>query len=167
MSEAAASAFAIGEDAGYIASGAPRSGQDVNDHVYAWTCLPEGDAQDRVPSSSKRTTGVVLLAPLADERKSSLRPMVEIARALAGAGVAALRIDYRGTGDSGGNARNVSLESMTADAVAAAGWMRDEIGCREVVLVGLRLGAAVAILAAKDARAHALVLVEPVVKGAT
>ncbi len=187
MSEAAASSSSIVEDAGYIASapkqrpdgpcgaaeesgrasglsrsvsksllrGAPRTGGD--EHVYAWTCRPKGEPG----------TGVVMLAPLADERKSSLRPMVEIARALAAVGLASVRIDYRGTGDSGGDSRNVSLESMTADVVAAAGWLRDELGCREVALVGLRLGAAVAVLAAEDARAHALVLVEPVVKGAS
>lgn len=112
-------------------------------------------------------TGCVLLAPLADERKSSIRAMVEIARALAASGIAALRIDYRGTGDSSGNSLETSLASMTEDAAAAADYLRKECGCGKVALAGLRLGGAVALLAAAQAGADAVVMIEPVVDGGT
>jgi len=109
--------------------------------------------------------GVVLLSPLAEERKSSLRALVEIARDLA-PGLVVLRIDFRGTGDSSGCSEEMTLDSMVEDAVAAAEWLRESYGCRTVCLCGLRLGASVALLAADRARAEALVLVEPVVSGA-
>ncbi len=109
--------------------------------------------------------GVVLLSPLAEERKSSLRALVEIARDLA-PGLIVLRIDFRGTGDSSGTSEQMTLDSMVEDAVAAADWLRESFDCRTVCLCGLRLGAAVALLAADRARAEALVLVEPVVSGA-
>ncbi len=112
-----------------------------------------------------RGAGCVLLAPLADERKSSLRAIVEIARSLAAHGITALRLDYRGAGDSSGTSLGMTLASMTEDAAAAAGHLRDECGCGKVALAGVRLGGAVAVLAAESARADALVLVEPVVEG--
>ena len=125
--------------------------------VYAFLSMP----------AEPRSAGCVLLAPLADERKSSLRPMVEMARTLASAGIAALRIDYRGTGDSSGTSLDTTLASMTEDTVAAANYMRNECGCAKVALLGLRLGGAVALPAAARAGADAVVMVEPVVDGGT
>ncbi len=109
--------------------------------------------------------GCVLLAPLADERKSSLRSMVEVARALALGGITAIRIDYRGMGDSSGSSLETTLASMTEDAVAAADYLRSDCDCEKVALVGLRLGGAVALLAQESARADAVVMIEPVVAG--
>jgi len=107
----------------------------------------------------------VVLGPLAEEKKSSLRALVEICRALASAGMAAMRIDFRGTGDSPGCSEDVSLKSAVEDAVAAGREIKDACGCARVALVGLRFGAAAAVLAAGPAGADALVLVEPVVSG--
>ncbi|MHC5056630.1 MAG: serine aminopeptidase domain-containing protein [Planctomycetota bacterium] len=125
--------------------------------VYAFLSKP----------AEPRGAGCVLLAPLADERKSSLRSMVDVARGLAARGIAALRIDYRGTGDSSGTSVETTLASMTEDAAAGADYMRDECGCGKVALAGLRLGGAAALLAAERARADAIVMMEPVVDGAS
>ena len=110
--------------------------------------------------------GCVLLAPLADERKSSLRSMVEVARTLAASGIAALRVDYRGSGDSSGASNEMTLASMAEDAAAGAEYLRADCGCDKVALAGLRLGGAVALLAAERARADAVVMIEPVADGA-
>jgi len=141
------------EETGWIPSG-EGAGPDSG-HVYVFVARPEK------PSGA----GCVILAPLADERKSSLRPMVEVARSLAAAGIAAARIDYRGTGDSSGSSVDTTLESMAEDAVAAADHLRTSFGCRKVALAGLRLGGAVALLAAEKARADAVVMIEPVADG--
>ncbi|MHC4202775.1 MAG: serine aminopeptidase domain-containing protein [Planctomycetota bacterium] len=137
------------EESGYIPSS--------EGHVYGLLLQTEAAVDE--------ANGVVLLSPLAEERKSSLRALVETARDLA-PGLIVLRIDFRGTGDSSGSSEEMTLDSMVEDAVAAADWLRESFGCRTVCLCGLRLGAAVALLAADRSRAEALVLVEPVVSGA-
>jgi len=123
---------------------------------WSLLCLP----------AAPRGAGCVLLPPLADERKSSLRPMVEIARALADVGITALRIDYRGTGDSSGRSLDTTLSSMVEDALAAADHIRKDLGCERVALAGLRLGGSVALLAAQRARADSVVVMEAVNDGA-
>jgi len=135
------------EETGYVPSGAG--------WIYGFVSRPAGGA----------SAGVVLLGPFAEEKKSSLRPLAEIARALARAGFAALRVDFRGTGDSSGRSAELSLGSMVDDTCAAAGALRGEFGCGRVALAGLRLGASVALLAAGRSRPEALALVEPVVDG--
>jgi pimeloyl-ACP methyl ester carboxylesterase len=153
------------EESGYVPSG--------DGHLYGLLLQTEAavDAEGQAPRRVRPAlTGVegnavVLLSPFAEERKSSLRALVEIARDLAPASIV-LRIDFRGTGDSSGRSEEMTLDSMVADAVAAAEWLRESFGCRTVCLCGLRLGGAVALLAADRSRAEALVLVEPVVSGA-
>jgi alpha/beta superfamily hydrolase len=152
MPEAPAAAdvrASLREETGYVPSG--------NGHVYSFLCAPEGLAAG----------GVVILGPLAEEKKSSLRALVETARALAReAGLAALRIDFRGTGDSSGRSEGATLDTMAEDAVSASDWLSERLGRARVSLLGLRLGAAVAVLAAERAAPSRLVLVEPVVDGA-
>ena len=146
MSSTVAATAGAREESGWLSAGG----------LWSLLCLPAGPP----------VAGCVLLAPLADERKSSLRPMVEIARALAEDGIAALRIDYRGAGDSSGSSLETTLASMIEDAVAAADHLRNDLGCERVALAGLRLGGAVALLAAERARADAVVVMEAVVDGA-
>jgi len=146
MSGTVAATAGAREESGWLAGGG----------VFSLLCLP----------AEPRCAGCVLLAPLADERKSSLRPMVEIARVLAEDGIAALRIDYRGAGDSSGSSLETTLSSMTEDAVAAANHLGNDLGCEKIALAGLRLGGAVALLAAERARADAVVMLEAVVDGA-
>jgi len=138
------------EETGWVPSGTKSAG-----NAYAFLARPGR------PSGA----GCVLLAPLADERKSSLRSMVEVARTLAGRGIAALRIDYRGAGDSSGTSIETTLASMAEDAAAGAEYLRKRCGCDKVALAGLRLGGSVALLAAERARADAVVMIEPVVDG--
>ena len=137
------------EKAGYCPSG--------DGSIYCFVSMPAG---------SDSHVAVVLLGPFAEEKKSSLRPLVEMAREMAAAGLTAVRVDFRGTGDASGLSEELSVESMVEDALSAVGFARSECGAERVALVGLRLGGAVAVLAASRARANALVLVEPVVSGA-
>lgn len=48
-----------------------------------------------------------------------------VARQLADAGYASLRIDFRGSGDSGGNWEDTTFSGQIADAVAAIDWLKD------------------------------------------
>jgi pimeloyl-ACP methyl ester carboxylesterase len=84
---------------------------------------------------------------------------------LAAAGLHVLRFDYSGTGDSEGDSADVSLAQWTRDIATAVEEIRDISGVRRISLVGMRLGAALALRAAGDADIRELVLWEPVVSG--
>ena len=72
-----------------------------------------------------------------------------IAGRLAGMGVAVLRFDFTGLGHSGGEFGNTSFTSNVQDLIAAAAWLRTEIGAPEL-LVGHSLGGAAVIRAAAE-----------------
>ncbi len=70
-----------------------------------------------------------------------------ISRALAAQGIAALRFDFTGLGDSAGEFGNAGFVSNVADLVAAAHWMRANHGAPSL-LVGHSLGGTAALIAA-------------------
>jgi alpha/beta superfamily hydrolase len=115
-----------------------------------------GDAAARV---------VVFCAPFGEEKKCSYRTFVETARELAETGVAALRFDYFGTGDSDGHFSEFAPRRAIGDIAAAAVEARELAGTEHVVLLGLRLGGALALAAAKKAAASHVILWQPVLDG--
>ena len=120
------------------------------------------------PASAIRATAL-FFDPLLEERKTSQRPLVELARRLAEANVAVLRFDYGGCGDSSGDFAATSLRSMTCDALAAHAWLETRFPGIPRWLFGLRCGGALALsmatAAAKHERPYGLVLWEPVLDG--
>jgi len=147
-----ASPAKLTEESGYLPSPAGP--------IYCTTYRPDG-------GRAKPDAAVLLLGAFAEERKSSTTAMVVMARAFAREGIASARIDFRGTGDSGGSSRNLSFASMVDDTAAACGALPGELGCGKIILAGVRLGASVAVLSAHrlKSRLRALVLMEPVVSG--
>jgi pimeloyl-ACP methyl ester carboxylesterase len=143
----AAAPTATVEEAGYVPSG--------DGFVYVFAARP----------ASPAAAGAVILGPIAEEKRSSARALVDLARELASAGILAVRADWRGTGDSSGRSRDLALRSMVEDAASAAREVRSAAGVERLALVGLRLGALVSCLALDEVRPDALVLVEPVVSG--
>jgi pimeloyl-ACP methyl ester carboxylesterase len=90
----------------------------------------------------------------------------QLARALSSAGFHALRFDYYGTGDSGGDETEVGHEQWLADVATAVDELKEISQLSHVDLVGLRYGAALAAGAAKGREdIDRLVLWEPVVDG--
>jgi len=108
---------------------------------------------------------VVLCAPFAEEKKCSYRTFVQAARTFAAAGVPCLRFDYFGTGDSEGEFRDFSPLRAVRDIGAAAGRAREMAGVSRVALLGLRLGGALALAAARDSSADRVILWQPVLSG--
>lgn len=115
-----------------------------------------------------RKGGVVLCAPLAEEKLWSHRVFVSFARELAKLGYAVLRFDHRGEGDSDRTFEASDLTTRVEDTTAAIEELkRRATGLQQVTLVGLRLGASVAALAAAERDdVERLVLWDPVVSGA-
>lgn len=108
--------------------------------------------------------GVVIVVGGPQYRAGSHRQFTLLARALAGQGIAVLRFDVRGMGDSEGAAR--SFDDIGTDLHAAVdAFMAQVPAVREVVLWGLCDGATAASLhAQRDARITGLALLNPWVR---
>jgi len=110
--------------------------------------------------------GLVLCAPFGYEAICAHRTLRTIAEQAAILGMAAIRFDYRGTGDSQDiDAEADQLAAWIGDVQAAAEQLRARTGVRRVALVGIRMGALLAALAAKSSAADAVILIAPVVSG--
>ncbi|NOT34226.1 MAG: hypothetical protein HOP12_08670 [Candidatus Eisenbacteria bacterium] len=95
------------------------------------------------PAEARDRPVVVHVHGLGVEQISTYRAEVLNARALAAAGVPVLRFHARGHGDSAGNFADVTIETLTRDANAAADEARRRSGAKHVVWLGVRFGARV------------------------
>jgi uncharacterized protein len=109
---------------------------------------------------------VVLCQPYGREYLNAHRAFVQLASRLAGAGFTALRFDYAGTGDSSGDEDGMVVDRWVEDVRTAVREVRSRSGVDSVSLVGLRLGAPLAVLAGVGQGIGSLVLWDPVVDGA-
>lgn len=110
--------------------------------------------------------GLVFCNPIFEERKAAQRVLVETARSLAQAGVRILRFDYRGCGDSPGDFDDFGPTTWLADIAAAVAELRTRTPDAPLGLLGLRVGAAMALHAAAGENGVDLtVLWEPVLDG--
>ena len=118
----------------------------------------------------ERDGGVALLIcqPFGQEAIRAHRLFRVLADRLARGGVAVLRFDYYGTGDSPGEDTDAELEGWRRDVCSAHEELRRRAGSRRIIWLGSRLGAAMAVLAAKSGRCDPsrLVLWDPIVDGA-
>lgn len=113
-----------------------------------------------------RHAGIVLCPAIGQDYMRTHRGLKQLAQQLAKAGFHVLRFDYFGTGDSAGESVEADLAQWTTDVGDAIDELKDTAGVQAVSLVGIRLGAALATLAALDRTDIAqLVLWDPVIDG--
>ncbi|HEV3426780.1 MAG TPA: alpha/beta hydrolase [Paraburkholderia sp.] len=112
-------------------------------------------------------TGVVLCNPFGYDALCTHRGWRKLAERLAAAGLPVLRFDYPGTGDAAGNEDDpCRVETWLGSIDAAVRHLREWTGVTRVALVGLRLGATLAAIAAQRiGDIDDLVLLAPPVTG--
>jgi alpha-beta hydrolase superfamily lysophospholipase len=127
--------------------------------LFAWLHRPSGP--------SEANLGVVICKPFGYESICAHRSVREFAQQFAAAGVPALRFDYLGTGDSAEIDENADqIRIWSQDVVAAIHELKSRTGVDRVCLLGIRLGALLAALAAEQCRlVDSLILVGPIVSG--
>ena len=114
-----------------------------------------------------RGMGVVLCPPIGQEYMRTHRALRQLALQLAKAGLHVLRFDFSGLGDSAGDNTDASIAAWSDDIATAIDELKDSAGVRTVSVVGIRIAAAMACLAARErSDVDSLVLWDPVVAGA-
>lgn len=117
------------------------------------------------PTARTQTSGIVIAAPIGYEYWSAHRTLRALAEKLAERGHGVLRFDYDGLGDSAGErwdeGRLPAWRRSIADAVAEV----RALGARKVTLIGLRMGATLALTEAASLGVDAVVAWAPVTSG--
>ena len=98
---------------------------------------------------------VMFLHGFTGSKIESHRLFVETARALASAGIAALRFDFRGCGDSAGLFRDMTVSGQCADARAALRFLKrhPDVDAKRLGLLGMSMGGMIAALTLAETRA--------------
>lgn len=138
----------------------------MREEAFCFEC--GGDALTGIVALPGRplATGVLLVVGGPQYRVGSHRQFLLLSRALALAGYPAMRFDYRGMGDAGGEMRN--FEQVEDDIAAAVDAFFARVpGLRRVVLWGLCDAASAGLLywgATRDERVQGLCLLNPWVR---
>ncbi|MFC7446476.1 alpha/beta fold hydrolase [Rhodococcus daqingensis] len=121
-----------------------------------------------VPEGGRARGGVVLCPPIGMEHVDSYRGLAYLAQQLCAEGLLVLRFDYHGFGDSSGHQDAADAASRWQDSVCAAVAFVRSCGVDRVALTGLRVGALLAgVVARQCGPLTALALWDPVIRGRT
>src|SRR4029077_8933017 len=117
----------------------------------------------------RRPVGVLLCNPIGEDMIRAHRAFRHLAEKGGAAGFPVLRFDFDGTGDSAGDERDPNrVAAWRADIGKAAAELRARGGVQALAVVGLKVGATLAALAAADlGGVEALVLWGPYDNGGT
>jgi alpha-beta hydrolase superfamily lysophospholipase len=118
------------------------------------------------PQAPSRRTGVVLCNPIGDDYVRAHRALRHLAEHLSRAGFSVLRFDFRGTGDSAGSEHDPArVRAWRADVRIAVDELRALGAVERMAVVGLRLGATMAMSALGEHPVDSLVLWSPYPNG--
>ena len=118
------------------------------------------------PAGRRSFPAVLFLHGLTGNKAENHRIFVTMARALSAAGIAALRFDFRGHGDSAGEFSQMTVANERADALAALRALRRQPGAdaARIGVLGLSMGGMIGMftLAARPRAFKAAVFWNPV-----
>jgi alpha-beta hydrolase superfamily lysophospholipase len=132
----------------------------ASDHeLFGWLYEPKSDTSYDI--------GLVICKPFGYEAMCAHRSMRALAELMASMGIPTLLFDYLGTGDSPDiDPYANQLDVWSADVAAAARELQNRTGVTRVCLLGIRLGALLATLAARYCTdVSGLILIAPIVAG--
>ncbi len=128
--------------------------------LFGWLHRPTGECHSDL--------GLLICKPFGYEALCAHRSLRAFARMAATSGVSTLNFDYAGTGDSVEiESGTEQIETWCGDIISAVTELRRRTGVRRVCLLGFRLGALLATLAARRVSIDALILVAPIISGKT
>lgn len=104
------------------------------------------------PLSKNKVPAVVVCPGFAGNKCGKFRLFVTLGQELAKLGIAVLRFDYRGAGDSEGEFYELTLEGKVHDTLACLEFLSQDpqIDSTRLGLLGRSLGGAISILTAKE-----------------
>jgi len=119
-----------------------------------------------LPETPKPASGfpaVVMLHGWTGSRSSDHRLFVLLSRFLMRLGIASLRFDFRGSGESEGGYEEMTLSREVEDALEGMAYLRDlpEIDPHKLSLLGFSMGGLVAALASPSANPFKLLMMAP------
>jgi len=113
-----------------------------------------------------RDCGVVICQPFGHEYVNSHRALRQLASRLADVGFPVLRFDYYGCGDSLGDVTHGNIAEWILNISQAISEVQQRIAVSNLCVIGLRLGASLAMLNARTRNcAASLVLWDPIIDG--
>jgi len=114
-----------------------------------------------LPKRDGPVSAVLFLHGFTGDRNEKNWLFVKLARRLATEGIAALRFDFRGSGESEGAFSEMTFDGEVSDAHAAFAWLREhpDIDAARISVLGFSLGGAVAAYLAAQAPVSALAMI--------
>ena len=117
-----------------------------------------------MPAKVSKSFGVIIVHPFAEEKVLSHRAMVNISDRFEENGIASFRFDFMGHGDSEGDFEDSSVKTRVTNLKDAVYIFSNELGISRIVLLGVRFGAAIAMIAVEQINdIENIVLISPVI----
>jgi len=117
------------------------------------------------PAAEAGRETIIICPPAPQEIMRAQSGLGQLACRLQEDGYNVLRFDYSGTGDSEGVPETACIDHWLQDILRVCTFAKDQSGSTRLSLVGLRLGAALAIRASQHVNIDRLVLWDPVLDG--
>lgn len=104
------------------------------------------------PKTSNSVPAVLICPGFAGNKCGRYRLFVRLSQQLAQAGIASLRFDYRGAGDSEGDFSEITLSGNVSDALLGLKWLstNSHVDPYKIGLFGRSLGGVISVLAANQ-----------------
>ncbi len=140
----------------------------AHDRIRFWLEAPGGAVAAtwfRPPPGSTTSIAVVVVPGIAHEDRTTSTGLAAIGEACTNVGMHALLFDLEGTAQSTGNLESEGIVAHWLDDVRVAVDHARGLGFEHVVVVGVRTGALVSVVALQDHPVDAMVLWSPITSG--